>query len=81
MLFQLLSQETSTVVQNTFPIIAPQGKINLSILKIHWFYQPNKESEYIFVHRNNIKYLGYDTRFADDQAIEFEVEETKQIRG
>jgi CspA family cold shock protein len=57
--------------------MAQQGKIKFfDTQKGFGFIAPDEGGKDIFVHRNNVENLGFDQGFEDDEAVEFEVEET-----
>jgi len=54
-----------------------QGKIKFfDTQKGFGFIAPDEGGKDIFVHRNNVEGLGQNQGFEDDEAVEFEVEET-----
>lgn len=54
-----------------------QGKIKFFDTKKGFgFIAPDDGGEDIFVHRNNVENLDYNQGLEDDEAVEFEVEET-----
>lgn len=54
-----------------------QGKIKFFDTKKGFgFIAPDDGGEDIFVHRNNVDNLDYNQGLEDDEAVEFEVEET-----
>ncbi len=54
-----------------------QGKIKFfDTQKGFGFIAPDEGGKDIFVHRNNVEGLGENQGFEDDEAVEFEVEET-----
>lgn len=54
-----------------------QGKIKFfNAQKGFGFIAPDDGGKDIFVHRNNVEDLGFDQGLEDDEAVEFEVEET-----
>jgi CspA family cold shock protein len=56
-----------------------QGKIKFfDSQKGFGFINPDDGDKDIFVHRNNAENLGFDQGFKDDEAVEFEVEETSK---
>ena len=55
----------------------PQGKVKFfDTEKGFGFIKPDDGSKDVFVHRNNIENLDYNQGLEDDEAVEFEVEET-----
>lgn len=57
--------------------MSQQGKIKFfDSQKGFGFINPDEGGKDIFVHRNNVQNLGYDQGFEDDEAVEFDVEET-----
>ena len=55
----------------------PQGKVKFfDSEKGFGFIKPDDGSKDVFVHRNNIENLDYNQGLEDDEAVEFEVEET-----
>jgi CspA family cold shock protein len=54
-----------------------QGKVKwFDIQKGFGFIAPEDGGKDVFVHRNNIEGLDYNQGLEDDEAVEFEVEET-----
>jgi len=54
-----------------------QGKVKwFDIQKGFGFIAPEDGGKDVFVHRNNVENLGYNQGLEDDEAVEFEVEET-----
>jgi CspA family cold shock protein len=54
-----------------------QGKVKFFDTKKGFgFIKPDDGGEDIFVHRNNVENLDYDQGLEDNEAVEFEVEET-----
>jgi CspA family cold shock protein len=54
-----------------------QGKVKFfDTQKGFGFIKPDDGGEDVFVHRNNIENLDYDQGLEDNEAVEFEVEET-----
>jgi CspA family cold shock protein len=54
-----------------------QGKVKwFDIKKGYGFIAPEDGSKDVFVHRNNVENLGYNQGLEDDEAVEFETEET-----
>jgi CspA family cold shock protein len=54
-----------------------QGKVKFfDTQKGFGFIKPDEGGEDVFVHRNNIENLDYNQGLEDDEAVEFEVEET-----
>jgi CspA family cold shock protein len=57
--------------------MSQQGKIKFfDSQKGFGFINPDDGDKDIFVHRNNVENLGYDQGLKDDEAVEFDVEET-----
>lgn len=56
-----------------------QGKIKwFDIKKGYGFIAPEDGSKDVFVHRNNVENLDNNQGLEDDEAVEFEVEETQK---
>jgi len=54
-----------------------QGKVKFfDTQKGFGFIQPDDGGDDVFVHRNNVENLDYDQGLEDNEAVEFEVEET-----
>lgn len=54
-----------------------QGKVKFfDTEKGFGFIKPDDGSDDVFVHRNNVENLDYNQGLEDDEAVEFEVEET-----
>ena len=54
-----------------------QGKVKFfDTQKGFGFIKPDDGGKDIFVHRNNVENLDYDQGLEDNEAVEFEVEET-----
>jgi len=54
-----------------------QGKVKFfDTQKGFGFIKPDDGGEDVFVHRNNVENLDYDQGLEDNEAVEFEVEET-----
>lgn len=54
-----------------------QGKVKFfDNQKGFGFIAPDDGGKDVFVHRNNVENLGYNQGLEDDEAVEFEVEET-----
>lgn len=54
-----------------------QGKIKFFDTKKGFgFIAPEDGGDDVFVHRNNVEDLGFNQGLEDDEAVEFEVEET-----
>jgi len=54
-----------------------QGKVKFFDTKKGFgFIAPDDGGKDVFVHRNNVEDLGYNQGLEDDEAVEFEVEET-----
>ncbi|MDZ7690360.1 MAG: cold shock domain-containing protein [Balneolaceae bacterium] len=57
--------------------MAQQGKVKFFDTKKGFgFIAPDEGNKDIFVHRNNVEGLGFDQGLEDDEAVEFDVEET-----
>ncbi len=57
--------------------MAQQGKVKFfDTQKGFGFIKPEDGGKDVFVHRNNVENLGYNQGLEDDEAVEFEVEET-----
>ncbi|MDR8391707.1 cold shock domain-containing protein [Aliifodinibius sp. S!AR15-10] len=57
--------------------MAQQGKIKFFDSKKGFgFIAPDEGGKDVFVHRNNVENLGFDQGLEDDEAVEFDVEET-----
>jgi len=56
-----------------------QGKVKFfDNQKGYGFIAPDEGGDDVFVHRNNVEGLGYNQGLEDDEAVEFEVEETEK---
>ena len=56
-----------------------QGKVKFfDSQKGYGFIAPDEGGEDVFVHRNNVDGLGPNQSLKDDEAVEFEVEETEK---
>jgi CspA family cold shock protein len=57
--------------------MAQQGKIKFFDSKKGFgFIAPDEGGKDVFVHRNNVENLGFDQGLEDNEAVEFDVEET-----
>lgn len=57
--------------------MAQQGKVKFfDNQKGFGFIAPDEGGKDVFVHRNNVENLGYNQGLEDNEAVEFEVEET-----
>lgn len=56
-----------------------QGKIKFfDSTKGFGFIAPDEGGDDVFVHKNNVRELGYNQGFEDGEAVEFEVERTSK---
>ena len=57
--------------------MSQQGKVKwFDTEKGYGFIEPEDGGKDIFVHRNNVENLGYNQGLEENEAVEFEVEET-----